>query len=325
MPRNEVTRHGAAEVGSAIAAATWPAEADGVVGGDQAVVLAYLTPARGVVLLPVSNTGLCDRSAGRVTVTSSIGMWRKLARIQTSPRIALAYHTRAHGFAKGQHYVLLQGSAWIGPLEDRTWIDRHRDHWERFLGPRDVSLWEPLLRAYHWRIPVELEVARAAVWPDLECRAPVRVEGPSVEEPVGQRPPKNGTGPRIDHRKAARRAARLPNVLLGWAGADGFPVVVPVRVAGAADDGIVLHASPGLLPEGGRRAGLLAHSFARYTFGQNLHKHTGWLEVQGDRIVYAPHTERGYHLPSSRFLYRAGAAFVTNRGLRAARRAGFVS
>src|SRR5918999_1222374 len=303
--------------GDAISAATWPAEAAGVVGGDQVVALAYLTPARGVVLLPLSNTGLCDRSAGRVTLTPPVGGGGESPPIQASPRIALAYHTRAHGFARGQHYVLLQGSASVGPLEDRTWIDRHRDHWERFLGPRDVGLWEPLLRAYHWRIPVELEVGRAAAWPDLACRGWAGVEGPPFEEPAGQRPPKNGTGPRIDHRKATRRAARLPNVLLGWAGADGFPVVVPVRVAGAADEGIILHAPAGLLPQGGRRAGLLAHSFDRYTFGQNLSQHTGWLEVRGDRIVYAPHTERGYHLPSSRFLYRAGAAFVTNRGLRA--------
>src|SRR5918999_4389982 len=175
--------------GDAISAATWPAEAAGVVGGDQVVALAYLTPAGGVVLLPLSNTGLCDRSAGRVTVTSSIGMWRKLARIQASPRIALAYHTRAHGFARGQHYVLLQGSASVGPLEDRTWIDRHRDHWERFLGPRDVGLWEPLLRAYHWRIPVELEVGRAAVWPDLACRGWAGVEGRHSRSPPARGPP----------------------------------------------------------------------------------------------------------------------------------------
>jgi hypothetical protein len=69
---------------------------------------------------------------------------------------------------------------------------------------------------------------------------------------------------------------------------------------------------------------LLAHSFARYTFGQRQRKHTGWLEVEDGRAVYAPHTESGYYLPSSRFLYRAGAGYVTNRGLRAARRAGFI-
>ena len=51
-------------------------------------------------------------------------------------------------------------------------------------------------------------------------------------------------------------------------GADGFPVVVPVTVTGTESDGIVLQLPPGALaPSGGRRAALLAHSFARYTFG----------------------------------------------------------
>ena len=305
---------------------TWPHEVDAVIDGDQAVALAYLTPARGVILLPLTNTGLRDRATGRVTaVTSSIGMWKKLSRIRAAPQVAVAYHSRAHGFAEGDHFVLLQGRATLGPLDDKSWIDRHRENYERFLGPRDVGLWEPLLRTYHWRIPIELRVARAMVWPDLACAGPAQVEGPAMEPPPPQAPPKNGTGPRINHRKSARRAARLPNVLLGWAGADGFPVVAPVEVAGVDDAGILLKASPGLIPQGGRRAGFLAHSFARYTFGQHQRKHTGWLEVEGDRIVYAPHTEGGYHLPESRFLYRAAAAYVTNRGLRAARRAGFIA
>src|SRR5687768_12687572 len=94
MPRNAM-RPDEVDAGN-VATTTWPAEADAVVGGDQAVALGYLTPAKGVVLLPLSNIGLGDRDAGRVTVTSSIGMWKKLARIRAAPRIALAYHTRTH-------------------------------------------------------------------------------------------------------------------------------------------------------------------------------------------------------------------------------------
>ena len=41
-------------------------------------------------------------------------------------------------------------------------------------------------------------------------------------------------------------------------------------------------------------------------------------------LVYAPHTAGGYRLPASRLLFHAGAALVTTRGLRSARRAGFV-
>jgi hypothetical protein len=305
----------------------WSDAADEILGSDQAVAGAYVTPAGGVVLLPLTNTGLRDRETGRVTpFTSSIGMWKKLAKIQTNPQIAVAYHTRSHGFSRRPEYVLAQGRAALAPVEDRGWIERHRERWERFSGPRDVGLWEPLLRAYHWRIAVELEVERVLVWPDLSCRDEPELHGASLpEDPEPQRPPKNGTGPRIDHERAAKRVARLPHVLLGWVGGDGFPVVVPVTVEGTDERGIVLTPPYATVPQGGRRAGLLAHSFARYTFGQHQRKHTGWLEVEQGRVVYAPHTESGYHLPSSRFLYRAGAAYMTNRGLREARRAGFVS
>src|SRR5439155_10974144 len=138
-------------------------------------------------------------------------------------------------------------------------------------------------------------------------------------------PPARGTGPRINHARAAKRATRLPNILLGWVGADGFPFVIPVHIAETDQRGIILQAPEGLVPLGGRRAGLLAHAFARYTYGQSKRQHTGWLEMEADerRVLYAPHTEAGYYLPWSRFFYRLGAGFVTRRGYRAAQRVGF--
>jgi hypothetical protein len=120
----------------------------------------------------------------------------------------------------------------------------------------------------------------------------------------------------------------LPNRLLGWVGSDGFPVIVPVEVARTEKRGIVLEPSPGVaIPPEGRRAGLTAHSFARYTFGQHQRKHTGWMVVEPGRrrVLYAPHTKSGYRLPESRLLYRIGSGFVTRRGLREARRAGFLT
>jgi len=303
----------------------WPDPVDEILAGDQAIAAAYVTPAGGVVLLPLTNPGLRDREAGRITpYTGPIGMWRKLAKLQRNGRIAVAYHTRAHGFSRRPEYVLVQGRASLTPFDDRSWIERHRESWERFYGPRDVGMWELLLRAYHWRIAAEMEVERMLVWPDLSCRGEPEVHGAARSDHArSQPPPANGSGPRTDHRRAARRASRLPNVLLGWVGGDGFPVIVPVRVEGSEERGILLAPPPGTVPPGGRRAGLLAHSFARYTFGQHQRKHTGWLEADGDRAVYAPHTEAGYRLPRSRFLFRATAAFVTTRGLRQARREGF--
>jgi hypothetical protein len=79
------------------------------------------------------------------------------------------------------------------------------------------------------------------------------------------------------------------------------------------------------IPPGGRRAGLTAHSFGHYTFGQHKHQYTGWIDTdQARRGVYAPHTESGYWLPESEFLYRIASGFVTRRGFLAGRRAGFL-
>jgi hypothetical protein len=308
----------------------WPDHVDQILRGDHVVALAYATPASGVVLVPLTNTGLWDRERGAgEPVTSSIGAWRKFRRIERSPRVAFAYHTREHGLSDRPDYVLVQGRAHHSPVEDRTWIERNLETWERLGGPRDVGpLWERYLRIYHWRVAMQVEVERVIVWPDLACEGRARVHGPPLpaDPPKPQEPPARGTEPRIRHRRATRRAAGLANVLLGWVGSDGYPFVVPVAVEGTEAQGIVLTAPSESVGSGGRRAGLLAHSFARYTYGQNQRKHTGWLEASGDRrLLYAPHTEAGYHLPRSRFLYRLAAGFVTRRGYRAARRAGFVN
>lgn len=307
----------------------WSDEVDDVLGGDQAVGFAHATPAAGVVLSPLTNTGVRDRAAGSLEpVTSSVGMWRKLAALRELPRVAVAYHAREHGFSRRPEYVLVQGTASSTSPDDDSWIKRHREAWERFGGSPDVGpLSDRWLRVYHHRVGIRLAVERIVVWPDLECRGVPAVLGAPLAPPAApQSPPAKGTRPRVAHRRAARRAARRPHVLLGWAGADGFPLVVPVRVDGTVDDGIALTAAPGTVPPGGRRAGLLAHSFARYTRGQHKHQHTGWLESREDgRLVYAPHTASGYWLPPSWTLYRLAAGLVTRRGLRAARRAGFVA
>src|SRR4051795_2440640 len=103
-------------------------------------------------------------------------------------------------------------------------------------------------------------------------------------------------------------------------------MAIAARPGDATADGIELRVPKGLVPGGGRRAGLLAHEFARYTAGQNLRKHTGWLEAEpgATAVTYAPHTEAGYHMPSSMTIYRLAAGAGTRRGLKGAKRAGFV-
>ena len=309
----------------------WPDTVDQVLAGDLTAALASVTPASGVVVIPVTGLGLRDREAGTLTVTTSLGLWKKLERIDRNPHVALAFHTREHGFSDRPEYVLAQGKASFSPRPDREWLESIHPSWKRFLGPRDVGpLWDRWLRVYTWeRVGVEIEVDRLLVWADFACSEPGEVLGVPLPAapPSPQRPPARGTGPRIKQARAARRAERLPNVLLGWVAEDGFPIVVPVEVKGAEEGGILLEAPPGVVPVGGRRAGLTAHSFSAQVKGQEQRIHTGWMEAapDGRRVVYAPHTEAGYRLPSSTLLYRLAAGFVTRRGMRGARRAGFMT
>jgi hypothetical protein len=89
-----------------------------------------------------------------------------------------------------------------------------------------------------------------------------------VRPAAAQRPPGHGTAPRIRPVPAAAKARGLPNVLLGWVGEDGFPVVFAVDVEGTDEHGIVLEVPEGLLPPGGRGAGLTAHWSSPRVIGQ---------------------------------------------------------
>jgi hypothetical protein len=304
----------------------WSDEVDEILDGDHALMLAYATPANGVVLLPVSNFAVRDRNAGTVTsVNTSVGAWKKLERIRSNPRVALAFHTREHGRSARPEYVLVQGTAsLVAPVED--YPSTIVENWERFEPWRDLHpLWRRWRRVYALRVPIEVAVERVLVWPDRDCRGPVEVLGaPLPPDPAAaQAPPKKGTAPRLDHVRAAAKAARLPHAMLGWVGADGFPVALPVKVSGSDERGILLDAADGIVPPGGRRAGLSAHWFSRSVIGQNQRKHTGWLEA-GERLVYSPHTQSNYRFPASRVLFGIVSGGFTRLGVRGARRAGFL-
>jgi hypothetical protein len=260
---------------------------------------------------------------------SSVGVWRKLDRIRSNPQVALAYHTREHAACERPEYVLVQGSATLSPPTP-DYPSTIIENWERFERWRDVHpVWKRWQRVYALRVAIEVAVERAIVWPDLTCRGAPEVHGAPfpAEEPPAQAPPKRGTGPRLDHVRAARRVSRLPHALLGWVGADGFPLAVPTRVVGTEEGGILLYAPEGpegVVPSGGRRAGLTAHWFSRGVIGQNQRKHTGWLEAEPGRALYAPHTEASYRFPASQTVFRIVSGAGTRWGLRGARRAGFV-
>jgi nitroimidazol reductase NimA-like FMN-containing flavoprotein (pyridoxamine 5'-phosphate oxidase superfamily) len=303
----------------------WDDEVDEVLAGDLTVGLGYRTPAGGVVVQAVAPIGLRDRAAGTVGFTTSLGFSKKLERIERDPRVAMAFHAREHGTSSNSSYVLIQGRARVvaEPSEqERTLV---RTQAAKYLGSaRQGRFWDRWLREYYRvRVPVDVEVDRMVTWPDLRCAGEPHITGeplPTVPAQA-QQPPKKGTGPRLDPARVGRRLRRTRHILLGFAGADDRPVVVPVEVGEAGPDGLPLTtALP--LPVAGRRAGLVGHSYRAQLIGLETRQYTGWLEVGEDgHAVYAPHTETGYRAPANKTLLLLLNGLLAKRGVRAAAKA----
>jgi hypothetical protein len=287
----------------------WTDADDAVIGGDLTAALAYVTPAGGVVIAAVAPIGLRDRDAGTVGFTTSLGFGRKLERLRADPRVALAYHAREHGLGPvaDPRFVLVQGTATFSEeLPSRIDLDRLGEQAAPYLGPpRRGPFWDRWLQAYYAdRLQVTVDVHRV-----------VHVGEDPVPEPAPpQAPPRNGTAPRVDLARAARRARKLPHHLLGWRGADGFPVVVPVEVGEPHQAAGLPLAGSVALPEGGRRAGLLSHAYRPQLVGLEARRHTGWL-ADG---VYAPHTETGFVAPPNKTLLLLANGYLARRGLKKA-------
>jgi hypothetical protein len=168
-------------------------------------------------------------------------------------------------------------------------------------------------------------VTRVVTWPDLRCAGAPEVTGEPLpaEPPPPQSPPAKGTGPRVDAVPFAARLRALDHCLVAWLDADGYPMAVPVGVGSGGADGIRLTTAGVALPPGGRRAGLLGHTYRAGLVGLAVRQHTGWLTSdRPDAGVYAPHTSRGFRAPSSKTLLLLVNGLLAKKGVRDARRSG---
>lgn len=304
--------------------ATWSDEVDEILAGDLAAGLAYLTPAKGVVITPMAPIGLRDREAGTVTLTTSLALWKKLDRIRRNPGVAVAYHAREHGLTDRPGFVLVQGRASFSPTPDRAWLESIAPGWDRFLEPRSSGPVGRLLRVYYWqRVAITITVERIVAYPDDAASEEPEVFGSAPgPQPAPQAAPRGGTEPRVDAARVAAHANRLPHTLLGWCGSDDLPEVVPVSAAEPDSGGVALRVPPGSVPPGGRRAGLTSHWFRPRMIGQEQRIYTGWMSSEGaGQALYSPHTKAGYRLPASKALYTVGCATLATR-MRGARKAG---
>jgi hypothetical protein len=306
----------------------WSDDVDEVMKGDLTAAVAYLTPAGGAVVTAISTLGNVRRDAGQVAFTTSLGFPRKLERILADPHVALAFHAREHGFSASPAFVLAQGGASVDLQPRREQLDALLPNWERYLGKMIRGpVWDRLLHEYYFeRVFVDITIERIVAWPDLNAAGAMKVTGPAWPgDAKPQQPPRNGTGPRVDVDRVAARIAKLPHRVLAFQGADGFPVVVPVAVDGHDPAGLRLGAAPGLLPPGGRRAGLLTHAYRPQLVGLATRTCTGWLEVADDgSALYAPHTAKGFVAPPLKRPLLISNGLFAKVGFRQARRQGTI-
>ena len=303
----------------------WSDDAESVIKGDITTAAAYVTPAGGAVVTAVAPCGLSQRDSGVVGFTTSLGFGKKLERIIRDPHVALAYHARDHGFSASPLFVLAQGAASVDVRPSPERLRAMAPQAERYLGKaRQGRLWDPLLHEYYFeRVFVDIALDRVVTWPDLSASGGMAVTGAAWPGPADpQPPPAGGTSPRIDVGKAAARIAMLPHRLLAYRGADGFPVVVPIQIAGHDQRGLRLVVPPGLLPPGGRRAGVLAHAYRAQLIGLTSRVFTGWLEAGDEGAVYAPHTYKGFVAPPRKNLLLVSNGLMAKFGTWQARRQG---
>ena len=304
----------------------WSEGADEVFRSDITVAAAYVTPAGGSVVVGVAPCGLADRARGTVGFTTSLGFGKKLDRIVRDPHVALAYHARDHGFSASPRYVLAQGIASVDLEPSPARLEAFTPQVVRYLGGlKRGPVWDRLLREYYAeRVFVDIAVERVVTWPDLGAFGESGVAGPARVAPTPpQHPPKGGTAPRVDVARTAGQLSSLTHRLLAWRGADGFPVVAPVALAGHDAAGLRLVVAPGLLPAGGRRAGLLGHAFRPQLVGLSTRVLTGWLTVADDgAALYAPHTSKGFLAPPRKSLLLVSNGLMAKVGHWQASRSG---
>ena len=308
---------------------SWPDEVDRIIDGDMTAGLAYVTPAGGSVVTAVAPVGLRDRERGTVGFTTSLGLSKKLERMQRNPRVALTYHAREHGFVDEPGFVLVQGRriGHAGPrraLPDGGAAAARGAPWGPPRSGSSGTAGCASTTAIAWRWT---SARRVTFWPDNECRGEPRVYGeplPAEAAPRRARPRAAPVRGSTRPRGAAR--AELPHRLLAFRGADGYPVQVPVEIGAAEQGGLVLDAPPGLLPPGGRRAGLAVARLRAEAHGLATRQFTGWLTVdeESGRVLYAPHTEQGFRAPGNKTLLLLGNGLLAKRGLRKAERSGAI-
>lgn len=233
---------------------------------------------------PVTWPAVCwfDRAAGRIVLTTSIGLPRKAFNLRRDPRVALLFSDPTGSGRSDLPQVLVQGTA-VCPDEIRTspqgletyWRDlwRHQPGSKGY-GKTPVDRW--LFDFYYMRLVITVTPTSVTTRPPLLRTAPL----------VAPRLPRRDPSP---FAQVARRLPAHTDAVLATISGDAPPVLRRVRPsADPATGALVLHGTEPVDTAGVTSANLLLHGHDEQLAGLRQLGLVGTLDGTSGSVLLRP-------------------------------------
>ena len=261
---------------------SWPDDVDEVLGGDMTAALAYVTPAGGTVVTAVAPCGLRDRDAGHGHLHHLVRPAQEARADRSATRTSRSPTTPASTASPtATQFVLVQGSARPIPATDLDWN-------ENVLGPAAArfmgrSAHRGLLGSLAARVLRRPRAGDRSTWSESWSGRRSTASGePEVHGSPRPAAPEPAVRAEEGHR-AARRRRRRPPASSPASPTCCCPGASPTAIrrwcrCASSERGRRRHpprAGAAPLPAGGRRAGVLAHSYEANLTGLRSRQHTG--------------------------------------------------
>jgi hypothetical protein len=227
----------------------WPGAVMPILQRAVTVEYASLTRVGTPIMVPV--TPYAEPGARTLDVSTGLTYPAKAERARRNPKVGLLFADHVGAGLTDVPVVLVQGLATVRDTD----LQANTDRYVRLTLAKSPEMFrgQPrfLLRRLDWyfaRIWIQVTPIRIWWWPSkaldqaagLWVARPATTAPPSDPAPAG-RPPAAWLEAPTDWRAAARSAlARLDQRDLGWVGADGFPLAVPVAGVEQVEHGLRL-------------------------------------------------------------------------------------
>ncbi len=258
--------------------AGWPPELLALF--ERAVTVEYASRTRSGDPVTVPVTPYLGEDGRTLDVSTGLTYPVKAERARRDPRVALLFSDALGTGLERAPVVLVQGLATVRDADLQAGTDRYV-RLSMAKAP-EVYAGQPgwLLRTLSWyfaRIWIQVTPTRMLWWPEGRLDAqPREWKAPLGTQAAPSDPAPSGPGaagvltPPADWRPAAAEAAGLPTRDLTVVGADGFPVVLPVRELAPVPEGFRLQVAPGAEPVPAGPACLTFHAHSvPFTAQQN--------------------------------------------------------